>query len=70
MKANGNKIKCVVRANNDGSDYYLVGQDGVATIGDNSREYPDSIHIQFDAYDDAGKLIGTFINGALDVAYF
>jgi hypothetical protein len=65
-----NKIKTVTSINQQGTKVFAVGNSGVALIKDNSLEYESSIHIQFDAYDKNGKLIGTFINGALAVDYF
>ena len=65
-----NKIKCVTSINQQGTKHFAVGSDGITVIKDNSLEYPDHIHIQFDAYDKNGKLVGTFINGALAVDYF
>lgn len=65
-----NKIKTVTSINQQGTKVFAVGVSGVALIKDNSLEYENSIHVQFDAYDKNGKLIGTFINGALAVDYF
>lgn len=65
-----NKIKTVTSINQQGTKVFAVGNSGVALIKDNSLEYENSIHIQFDAYDKKGKLVGTFINGALAVDYF
>jgi hypothetical protein len=65
-----NKIKSVISINQQGTKSFTVGCGGVAEIKDNSLEYEDYVHIQFDAYGDEGKLIGTFINGALAIDYF
>lgn len=63
-------IKTVTSINHHGTKSFTVGVDGVYEIKDNSLEYEDMIHIQYDAYDHNGELIGTFINGALAVDYF
>jgi hypothetical protein len=68
--SNGLKIKGVININQQGTKRFTVGIDGIAEIKDNSIEYKNSIHVQFDAYDKNKKLIGTFINGALAIDYF
>lgn len=65
-----NKIKKVTSINYNGIKTLEVGKNDVTRIEDKSLEYPDSIHIQFDAYSQYGELVGTFINGALSIDYF
>lgn len=65
-----NQIKRVTSINSNGIKTFEVGKNNVSEIKDNSIEFPDSLHIQFDAYNDSEQLIGTFINGALSVDYF
>jgi len=65
-----NRIKRVTSINQQGTKYFAVGSNGIVEIKNNSLEYENSIHIQFDAYDKNGKLVGTFINGALAIDYF
>jgi len=67
MKTN---IKRVSRITQQGIKVLSVGQNNVAAIKDNSLEYENSIYLRLDAYDKNGKLIATFINGALDIDYF
>lgn len=64
------RIKKVIRHHSQGSKFFCVGRNNVDVIKDVSIEYEDSVVIQFDAYDDKGKLIGSFINGIIDVEYF
>ncbi|MBK3516692.1 hypothetical protein [Carboxylicivirga marina] len=64
------KIKSVISINQQGTKSFTVGYGGVTEIKDASLEYENGIHIQFDAYDKDGRLMGSFINGALSVEYF
>ena len=64
-----NTIYCVTSINQQGTKSFTIGTDGVVEIKDNSLEYEDHIHIQFDAYDNNNKLIGSFINGAFAIDY-
>ena len=64
------KIERVTSINSQGSKSFQVGIDDVDHIIDNSNEYEDHIHIQFDAYDNNNRLVGSFINGALAIDYF
>ena len=65
-----NKIKRVTSINSQGTKVLAVGKGGITRIKDNSLEYETSIHIQFDAYNQYGDIVGTFINGALSIDYF
>ena len=65
-----NTIRRVTSISQQGTKSFDVGIDNVAEIKDSSLEYEDHIYNQFDAYDKDGKLVGSFINGALAVEYF
>lgn len=65
-----NKIRCVTSVNQQGTKNFTVGVNNVELIKDNSKEFENSIEFIFDAFDKDGKLIGSFINGALVVDYF
>ncbi len=64
------KIKRVTSINQNGTKQFEVGFHGVHSIVDISLEFENSIHVQFDALDADGNIIGSFINGALSVDYF
>jgi len=64
------KIKSVTSINQQDSKSFIVGCDDVVEIRDNSLEYEDHIHVQFDAYNKKGQIIRTFINGAYSIEYY
>jgi len=64
------RIRSVTSINQMGTKSFTVGVDGVKSIRNNSIEYSDNIHVQFDAFDKDGKIIGSFMNGALAIDYF
>ena len=64
-----NRIKSVTSINQQGTKSFTVGVNRVTEIKDNTKEYENSIEFMYDAYDKDGKLIGSFINGALVVDY-
>lgn len=65
-----NKIKSVTSINQQGTKSFTVGFGGVTEIKNSSLEYPGHIHIQYDAYDKDGRIVGSFINGALAIDYY
>ncbi len=65
-----NRIESVTSINQQGTKSFIVGRCGVELIKDNSKEFENSIEFIYDAYDKDGKLIGSFINGALAIDYF
>ena len=64
-----NKIIRVVSIASNGTRMISVGHEEVVKIVDSSREYADHTHLQFDAYDEDGKLLQRFINGVFAIDY-
>jgi hypothetical protein len=65
-----NSIRQVIQYHAKGSRSCTVGRGDVSIIEDNSIEYDNMLHIQYDAKDKDGLLIESFIGSNLNITYF